>query len=141
MEQRLDEALEILAPHVRGPEPDPLILDEAGWVHQKRGDFAQARDRYLAAMTRKLPPERARQTRTRLAMVYEKLGQFDEAAAQHDAAVRSGHANAGTFFERGMFRLRRNDLRGGVQDLREAARLDPGWPAPRQALRTLRAGS
>jgi tetratricopeptide (TPR) repeat protein len=138
MEQRLDDSLEILAPHVRGPDPDPLILDQAGWVHQKRGDFAQARDRYLTALARELPPERARQTRTRLAMVYEKLGQFDEAATQHDAAIKSGHANAGTFYERGMFRLRRNDLRGGVLDLREAARLDPAWPAPKQALQSLR---
>lgn len=137
MQERLDDSLEILAPHVRGPDPDPLILDQAGWVHQKRGEFAQARDLYLAALARELPPERARQTRTRLAMAHERLGQIDEAAAQHDAAVASGHANAGTFYERGMFRLRRNDLAGGVEDLRQAARLDPVWPAPRQALQSL----
>jgi Tfp pilus assembly protein PilF len=70
-------------------------------------------------------------------MAHERLGQIDEAAAQHDAAVASGHANAGTFYERGMFRLRRNDLAGGAQDLRQAVRLDPAWPAPRQALQFL----
>jgi tetratricopeptide (TPR) repeat protein len=137
MQQRLDESLEVLAPHVRGPDPDPLVLDQAGWVHQKRGDFAEARERYLAALARDLPPGRARQTRTRLAMVYERLGQFVEANAQHDAAITSGHANAGTFYERGMFRLRRHDARGAERDLREAARLDPGWAAPRAALQSL----
>jgi tetratricopeptide (TPR) repeat protein len=137
MQQRVDESLEVLAPHVRGPDPDPLVLDQAGWVHQKRGDFAEARERYLAALAGDLAPGRARQTRTRLAIVHERLGELAEAEAQHDAAIASGHANAGTFYERGMFRLRRRDFRGAERDLREAARLDPGWAAPRAALRSL----
>jgi tetratricopeptide (TPR) repeat protein len=137
LQQRLDDSLEVLAPQLDRPDPHPLVLDQAGWVRQKRGDFAQARDHYLAALDGDLEPRRARQTRTRLAMVHEHLGELDAAASQHDAAVASGYASAGTFYERGMFRLRRNDLRGAVQDLREAARLDPRWPAPRQALRSL----
>jgi Tfp pilus assembly protein PilF len=70
-------------------------------------------------------------------MVHERLGEFDEAAAQHEAAITSGHANAGTYYERGMFRLRRNDPGGAAEDFRAATRLDPAWPAPRQALRSL----
>jgi tetratricopeptide (TPR) repeat protein len=140
MQQRLDESLQVLAPHVSGPAADPLALDQAGWVLQKRGDFAEARERYVAALAGGLSAGREKQTRTRLAMVHEQLGQIDEAAAQHDAAVESEHADAGTFYERAMFRLRRQNVDGAREDLRRAARLDPTWPAPRNALRSLEPG-
>ena len=51
--------------------------------------------------------------------------------------MNSGHANAGTYYERGRFRLRRGETEGAIADLRAAARLDPAWPAPRQALTNL----
>jgi 4-amino-4-deoxy-L-arabinose transferase-like glycosyltransferase len=137
MQQRLDESLEVTDPYVRGPGADPLALDQSGWVLQKRGEFAAARDRYLAALEGDLPAGRARQTRTRLAQVYERLGQFDEAAAQHDAAVASDRASAATYYERGMFRLRRKQIRGAVEDLRRATLLDPAWEAPRATLRAI----
>jgi hypothetical protein len=70
-------------------------------------------------------------------MVLERLGELDEAAAQHDAAAASHDANAGTYHERAMFRLRRGDAEGAVGDLREAIRLDPVWPEPRKALQAL----
>jgi tetratricopeptide (TPR) repeat protein len=137
IQERLDESLAVLAPDLDGESPDPLVLDQAGWVLQKKGDHTAARDRYLQALDSGLPPERARQTRTRLGMVLEHLERFDEAAAQHDAAVASDSANAGTYYERAMFRLRRGDRIGGLHDLQQAVRIDPGWPAPRQALRSL----
>ena len=134
-QQRLDESLAVLAPVVSSPNPDPYALDQAGWVLQKKGDYAAARDRYIEALERGSGEHR--QTRSRLAMVYEKLGEIELAAAEHDAAVASDNANAGTYFERGMFRMRRGEGQGARRDLLQAARLDPGWPAPRAALRSL----
>jgi Tfp pilus assembly protein PilF len=69
--------------------------------------------------------------------VLERLGRVDEAAAQHGLAVGDPHAFAGTWFERGMFRLRGGDRDGAIEDLTRAARLDPAWPAPRARLREL----
>jgi tetratricopeptide (TPR) repeat protein len=136
MQERLDESLEVLAPWLAEEDAHAWVLDQAGWVHQKRGDLVEARDLYVRALDRGLAGGRACQARTRLAMVHERLGEFAEAARQHDAAIASGHANAGTFYERGRFRLRRGDRDGAVADLRRAARLDPAWPAPRRALRS-----
>ena len=97
-----------------------------------------ARRRYEEAL-RDLRPESARQTHTRLGQVYERLGRLERAAAQHDLAVSSGLANAGTFLERALFRLRRGDETGAAEDLRQAVTLDPSWPAPRELLRRLEA--
>ena len=133
IQNRLDESLEVLAPLLQG-EGDPVALDQAGWVLQKRGDFAEARERYLAALARDLPAVRASDTETRLGMVSERLGLLAEAKAAHDRAVAAAYADAGTFYERGMFRSRRGDAAGAILDWREAARRDPGWPAPRAAL-------
>jgi hypothetical protein len=132
-QDRLDESLAVLAPSL-GPDADATVHDQAGWVRQKKGDYARAGEHYRTALDRGLPPLRARQTRTRLAQVEERLGRIEEAAAQHDAAVASGLANAGTFFERGMFRLRRGNRAAAIGDLRRAVELDPAWPAPRAAL-------
>jgi len=137
MQQRLDESLAVLAPWLASSAADPLVLDQAGWVLQKQGNYPESRDRYVEALGGGLPPGRERQTRTRLGQVLEKLGEFDDAAAQHDAAVSSEHSNAGSHYERAMFRLRRNDRAGAVEDLREAVRLDGTWPAPRAVLRSL----
>ena len=51
--------------------------------------------------------------------------------------ISSAHANAGSYYERAMFRLRRNDRAGAVEDLQEAVRLDGTWTVPRTALRSL----
>ena len=61
----------------------------------------------------------------------------DAAQQVADAAIDSGHANAGTYFERGLFRLRRRDVPGAVDDLRRSARFDPNWQPPRDVLRSL----
>ncbi len=137
MQQRLDASLGVLAPWLASATADPLVLDQAGWVLQKQGRYAESREHYVEALGGGLPPARERQTRTRLGQVLEQLGQLDDAAAQHEAAVSSAYANAGAYYERAMFRLRRNDRAGAVQDLREAVRLDGTWPAPRAALRSL----
>ena len=139
-QDRLDESLEVLAPVLTGDEPYGLGLDQAGWVLSKQGDLSAARDHYLEAIAAGLPASREAQTRTRLGMVYERLGQLSAAGESHDLAVASGHANAGTYYERGMFRKRQSDRSGAVDDLTEAARLAPGWPEPRRALQSLAPG-
>jgi tetratricopeptide (TPR) repeat protein len=137
---RLDESLEVLEPVVSGPEANGIALDQAGWVHQKRGDLAEAARYYGAALVTGLPVARAVQTHTRLARVLEALGRVEESREHHDIAVGSAEATAGAFFERGLFLQRRGDLSGAVRDLRTASDLDPGWPAPRQALERLGRG-
>jgi tetratricopeptide (TPR) repeat protein len=134
---RLDESLEALSPVLSGPQPYGLALDQAGWVHHKRGDLGEAAGRYREALAAGLPAARAVQTRTRLAMVLEKQGHLEDSGEQHDLAVASPEASAGTLYERGLFRLRRGNLTGAQRDLRQASELDPGWPAPRQALERL----
>jgi tetratricopeptide (TPR) repeat protein len=131
---RLDEALDVLGPMLAVNEPDPLVLDHAGWIHHKRGEWEAAAAQYESAIRSGLPPYREPQTRSRLGRVLERLGRNVEAAEQYDAAVGSEYATAGTYYERGMFRLRRGDREGALGDLVQARRLDPAWPAPREAL-------
>jgi len=137
MQHRLDESLAVLGPWLASPAADPLVLDQAGWVSQKQGRNEAARDHYVEALRRGLPAGREPQTRTRLGQVFEKLGQLEESAAQHDAVIASAQANAGSYYERAMFRLRRGDRAGAVRDLQEAVRLDGTWAPPRRALRSL----
>jgi 4-amino-4-deoxy-L-arabinose transferase-like glycosyltransferase len=133
-QDRLEEALGVLEPMLAVAEPDAQVLDYAGWIHYKRGELELAAALYLNALQSGLPPHREPRTRTRLAGVLEEQGRKAEAAAQHDAAVSSEYAVAHTWFERGMFRLRGGDRDGAVDDLTRATRLDPAWPAPREAL-------
>ena len=133
----LESSLRVLQPVVSGPEADALALDQAGWVLQKMGRLREAAERYRSALAAGIPGGRSAQTHTRLAGVLERLGNVSEAAREHDAAVAAERPNAGTFFERGMFRLRRGDTQGAIRDLREAVRRDPGWPPPREALASL----
>ena len=136
----LTEALEVLAPAIAEPRPDALALDQAGWVLHKGGRSAEAVERYRRAIEVGLPEGRETQTLTRLAQVLEDSGAVAEAATWHDRAIASEGANAGTWFERGAYRTRRGDLTGAVSDFERAASLDPGWSAPREALRRLEAG-
>jgi tetratricopeptide (TPR) repeat protein len=136
-QNRLDEALQVLDPVVSGSDPYALALDQAGWILQKKSDWATAAERYRAALDAGVPEGRRAQTHTRYGMVLERLGRLDEARAEHDAAVDSQDANAGAYYERGMFRARRGDQAGARADLERAARLAPGWPAPATALRRL----
>lgn len=137
MRQSLDQSLAVLEPWLAAPTPDPLVLDQAGWVLQKQGRFREARDRYLQALERGLTGGRAGQARTRLGQVHEQLGEHAEAQAQHDAVISGDHANAGSYYERALFRLRRNDRGAAEADLREAIRLDGNWALPRETLRLL----
>lgn len=134
---RLEESLEVLAPEIEREDADPVALDQAGWVEQRRGDFRRAAEHYARALDHGMPAPRVAQTRTRTAQVLEQLGRLAAAATQHDLAAADPFANAGTFYERGLFRLRRGAREAGIEDLRRAARADPGWPAPRQALAAL----
>jgi tetratricopeptide (TPR) repeat protein len=138
-QERLDDSLDVLGPVIAEPAPYAPALDQAGWVLYRMGRAAEARDAYLRALAVGLPGSREAQTRTRLAWAYERLELYDEAREQHDAAVTGGHADAGSFYERGLFRLRRGDRAGGEADLLEAVRLDPNWREPREALEELRA--
>jgi len=132
---RLDEGIGVLEPALSGSPPYALALDQAGWLLQKKGDLGGARESYLGALAAGMPEGRSVQTRTRLAMVLEKLGDLEGAAIQHDAAVADPDGDAGTYYERGMFWLRRGSRERAALDLAEAARRDPSWDPPRTALR------
>ncbi len=134
---RWDEALEVLEPALRGPAPDAVALDQAGWVLQQQGRDAEAAARYRSALGAGLPPGRQHQTWTRLGIVLDRLDRPQEAAAAHAEAVASEGANAGTWFERGLHHLRRGDPAAARTDLERAVQLDPAWPAPREALARL----
>jgi len=134
---RLDDALAVLAHEVASADADARALDQAGWVLQKQQDYAAARKHYERALENGWTGLAARQTRTRLGMVCEQLGDQDAAAQAHDLAAAHETANAGTFFERGMFRLRSGRRDAAVQDLLEAVRRDPYWPEPRTVLQRL----
>jgi 4-amino-4-deoxy-L-arabinose transferase-like glycosyltransferase len=135
LQGRLDESLAVLRPWIESAPPDPLALDQAGWVHSKLGDVDRAIELYHRALEAGLapgPPEA--RTRSRLAALYERKGLIDRARQQHDAAVAADPAGAGAHFERGMFKLRRDDAAGAARDLQRAARLAPEWAEPRAAL-------
>lgn len=134
IQNRLDEGLEVLEPDLTGRAAYGLALDQAGWLLQKKGDLGAARDAYRKALAQGLPEGRGVQTRTRLAVVLEKLGDVDAASREHDRAVADPSANAGAYYERGMFRLRQGDRPGAIRDLEEAARRDPSWDDPAKAL-------
>lgn len=137
---RVDDALAAIAGLLQGPEPDAAALDQAGWLHFKKGDYEAARAFYLRALERGLPPAHAAQTLTRLAGVHEKLGDAELAGAALDDAVAAAPDSPGPRYERGLFRLRSGDREGAIDDLRRAAELAPGWPPPRDLLRSLNAG-
>jgi hypothetical protein len=72
--------------------------------------------------------------------VLEQDGDRAGAALQHDAAVAGEGADAGTYYERALFRQRQGDREGAITDLRSAIERDPSWSAPREALRALAPG-
>ncbi len=142
-----EQALDVLRPFLERPDQPSaaerrgghaLAFDQAGWVYQKRGALGEAAEHYEQALALGLPEGREPATRTRLAQALEALRRIPEASRQHDAAVASEWADAGTLYERARFRLRRGDLRGARADLEVAVRLDPSWPAPRSLLSRLR---
>jgi len=136
LQGRLDESLEVSRPWVEAN--DPLALDHAGWVRSKLGQLAEARELYRLAIALGLPSTaREAETHSRLASVLEKLGELDEAATEHDAAVAVAPHPAGALYERGLFRLRRGTTALGIADLEQAARLAPGWAEPVRALEAL----
>jgi len=137
MQQRMDEGLEVLGPELDSEQPDAAVLDQAGWLHFKRGDWEPSVDFYERALAHDLAPERVAQTRTRLAWSYERLNRIRAAGEQHDLAVNDPHASPGTFHERGMFRVRNGDRAGGIHDLTRAAEMSDSYRAPREALREL----
>ncbi|ANM28646.1 hypothetical protein ABI59_01990 [Acidobacteria bacterium Mor1] len=134
---RLDEGLDVLEPALEGEPAHAVALDQAGWLRQKRGDLAQASGLYRRALETGMPEGREASTRSRLAETLERQGAVDQALREHDAAVAAPGANAGTLFARGMFHLRQRRQTAAIADLEQAARLDPAWPAPREALRRL----
>jgi tetratricopeptide (TPR) repeat protein len=134
---RLDESLAVLENAAAEPEPDPHALDQSGWVLSKRGEPEKARDRYLRALERGLSGAMATRTRSRLAGVYERLGEMELASAMHDAAVGGDDATAGAFFERALFLLRRGEREAAKADLLRATAMAPDWPEPQAVLRSL----
>ncbi|HXV77143.1 MAG TPA: hypothetical protein VD788_12570, partial [Candidatus Polarisedimenticolaceae bacterium] len=138
LRDRLDESLEIVAPWTGPEREDALALDQAGWVHNKKGHLDAARRLYLRALELGLPSAaREAQTRTRLAALYEREGDVLRATRQHDAAVAAMPDSAPMRHARGLFLLRQGRVREAADDFREAARLAPGWPEPLAMLRSL----
>ena len=135
-QDRLDRALELLEPWLAEAEPDPFVLDQAGWIHHKAGRLEAAESLYSRALAIELGGGRSN-LESRLAQVLEGLGRLEEAARRHDSAVRRPWANAGDWYERGLFRSRHGDAAGAAADLRRAVELDPGFVPARQALRRL----
>jgi tetratricopeptide (TPR) repeat protein len=136
LQGRLDESLEVSRPWVEAR--DPLAVDHAGWVRSKLGQLPEARALYLQALELGLPnPAREAETHSRLASVLERLGELDDAAREHDAAVAVAPHPAGALYERGLFRLRRGRTPLAVDDLEQASRLAPGWQEPLRALAAL----
>ena len=121
---RLDEGLQALVP-CTGADADALCLDQQGWLLQRQDKLGPAADAYRAAVRLGLPPGRLASTQSRLGGVLERLGQIDDAARAHDAAVLDPAGGAGAYLERARFRARRGDLDGAREDLAEAKRLEP----------------
>lgn len=138
---RTGEGLAVLKPLLYSSPAYAPALDQAGWLLQKQGNCAEASRRYREALQAGLAPGLAVQTRTRLAMMLEKCGDVSGAAAEHERAASDPEANAGTFYERGLFLIRQGDTASGAAELRRAAKLDPSWPAPADALRRLTSGA
>jgi len=136
-QERLEEGLRVLEPALSSSPPYAPALDEAGWLLQKKGEWAGAGEMYVRALAAGMPAGRGVATRTRLAIALERSGDPAGAAAQHSAAVADADADAGTHYERAMFLLRRGEREAALRDLKEATRLDPAWPPPREALRGL----
>jgi tetratricopeptide (TPR) repeat protein len=122
-ENRIDEGFELLAPVLDREPPDPILLDQAGWLLQKKHDWAGAEKLYRRALSASEDDYRKVHTRSRLAMVLERQGRLEEAAAEHDRAVASPFAQPGTWYERGMFRKRTGDPEGAQTDLARAEQL------------------
>jgi len=139
-QDRLEESLDVMEPFLRRTEPDPALLDQAGWVHSKRGELDEALSFYERALGAGLNPRQEQQTLSRMAGGLERLHRLQEAAAAHDRSIAMNPAEAGAWFERAMFRLRRGDRPGAIVDLQEANRLLPEWDPPKEALRSLAAG-
>ena len=137
LQGRLDESQLVVEELLSAPRPDPLAFDQAGWVHYKRGEFGQARDRYLQAIGAGLPEGREAQTLTRLGLAHERLGETRQAEAALDRAVAGAGDSGGPWFERGMFLLRQGRRGEAVRDFRRSRDLAPDWPPPREALRSL----
>jgi tetratricopeptide (TPR) repeat protein len=123
IEGRIDDGLAVLAPALDREPPDPLVLDQAGWLHQKTEDWSGAETLYRRSLAAAEDDYRQVQTRSRLARVLEHQGRMQEAAAEHDRAVASPFVQPGTWRERGMFRNRTGDLAGARQDMVRAEQL------------------
>lgn len=106
MQDKLDEGLAVLEPALRQEPPSPVVEDQAGWLLQKKGDWAGAEAHYRRALAAGPDDPRQVQTRSRLAQVLERQGRLQEAAAEHDRAAASPYAQPGTHYEREMFRKR-----------------------------------
>jgi tetratricopeptide (TPR) repeat protein len=137
MQNRTDESLDVLRPLIERDRPDPLALDQAGWVHHKRGEHTQATELYRRALETAPEPGRMAQIYSRLGVAEGARGRWDAAADAHNAAVQVAPGSAGARFERAKFRMQRGDRTGCVEDLRAAARLEPGWDEPRRVLGNL----
>ena len=57
--------------------------------------------------------------------VYLRLGRWDEAMTDSDAALRPDPRNAWAFFERGIANLRNGDRAGGDADISASRAIDP----------------
>lgn len=61
-----------------------------------------------------------------LALVRFRLGDYDKAIGEYDAAVQIRPKNAWTLYGRGLAKLKRNDRSGGEADIAAAVAVAPG---------------
>jgi tetratricopeptide (TPR) repeat protein len=141
-QQRLDESLAILTPLAGRANAQPRLLDQTGWVHAKKEEYATAVSYYEAALNSASDDVEERlntgQTLVRLALAKEALGQLAPAWTALEQAKRERPEAAAVYFERGLFQLRRGNRAAATIEMERAATLEPKWPAPRQALQRLR---
>ena len=61
-----------------------------------------------------------------------RIGQYDEAIADYDAALRDRAEKAASLYGRGMAKRRKGDFAGGNADIAAARRSGPNvWPSSR----------
>lgn len=75
----------------------------------------------------RINPRTAKALRTR-AFLFGRLGRFDEATADYDAALAIGSSNAEALYGRGFSRLGKGDQSGGDADIARALSIQP-WLA------------
>jgi len=109
-------------------EPDSATaLNSRCWVRAKMGkalDIALSDCNAALASPNISGPNRSHALGSR-GFVYFRLGQFDRAISDSDAALKDSPRSASTLYIRGLAKYRRGDIAGGEADVAAAKTIDP----------------